>query len=211
MNIRSITSTVAGVTLFALALPTAALAKGAALPDQTAHMPGVTVVAQDSGPDKPQVEGWSTNPDDFSDEDCQGFADQIETSIGDALDNLDSNDLEGVFANLDSADGMEDLANEMGCAINYIEKAAPGGGKGASSPEPKEPIATAKVEGWQTGDGGASDAKCQGYADTIQEALDDGAEQLENGDVEGALNNLDLADAVEDAALNQGCAISYPV
>ncbi len=67
------------------------------------------------------------------------------------------------------------------------------------------------VKGWQTGAGEASDETCQSYGDSVQEAIDDAETDFASGDMDGGFKHLEMAEVVEDAALNRGCAISYPV
>ena len=208
MNIRIVSSFAFSAALIAAALPTAALAKGAAETGLPAP-DGMVVVAQDSGTDKPQVEGWSTNPNDFSDEDCQGFADQIETSIGDALDNLDANDLEGMFANLDSADAMEGLANEMGCVISYPEKSTAegkGADEGAAETDGIDVIAQDSGS-----DGGreSGDTACAQSNTAANEVLDAAGAAFDANDIEYGFALLDLADSIEADAAAEGCTIKY--
>lgn len=208
MNIRILTTAAVSLVLVAAALPSVALAKDAPAGESDTKYPADVVVAQDSSKG-PKVEGWQTGAGDMSDEDCQGFADQIETAVNDAIDNAESNDIDGMLANLDFADSTEDLANTMGCAINYQAKSA--GDKGSFDAESIKAGTSMKIQGWQTGGGSASDEVCQGYADGVQEAIDDAQTDFEEGDPEAGENHLQLAEVIEDAALNRGCAISYGV
>ena len=210
MNIRIVSSFAVSAALVAAALPTAAFAKGA-LPgaEMPSSEPVIIVVAQDNGTKKPQVEGWSTNPDDFSNEDCQGFADQIETSIGDALDNLDSNDLDGMFANLDSADATEDLATTMGCAINYIEKSAASGASAEAAGADTKGVDAVAQDSGSDSDDSDSETACVHSNNAANEVLDAAGEAFSANDIEWGFALLDVVDALEADAAAEGCTIKY--
>jgi hypothetical protein len=67
-----------------------------------------------------------------------------------------------------------------------------------------------EVQGIATGDG-MSQAACDAYAGLIADYIQDAIDAADVNDVGTALDKLDRADALEDAALNDGCGISYPV
>ena len=196
-----------GLALITAALPGAAFAKtsvqsGAA--DPTKEGPFAQTFAKDST----KVQGFSTDGE-MSDEDCQGFADQIQDAIDTAIDDADSNDIGGMLANLDVADSLDGLANEMGCAITYPTKTAaptksaarvPAAGSGASF----------KVEGWSTGDGPLTEGDCETLANSISQELDWAGQDLESGDLDQMFYDLGRAELMEDQALDGGCALSYP-
>lgn len=205
MNIRLLTASAMSLTLLAAALPSAALAKDAAVTDSDAMYPdgGNVVVAQDSGKG-PKIEGWQTGAGDMSDEDCQGIADQIETAINDAIDNVESNDIDGALANLEVADGMEDLGNTMGCAINYAARYA--GDKGSADATPGV-VVIAQDGGGDTG--GDKDTSCAQANNTANEILDIAGDAFAANDMETGFAMLDLVDAVEADAAAEGCTIKY--
>jgi hypothetical protein len=65
------------------------------------------------------------------------------------------------------------------------------------------------VQGVATGDG-KSQGVCDAYAGLIEDYVQGAIDAAEVNDVGSALDKLDRAEAVEDAALNDGCSISYP-
>ena len=122
MTIRTLTSTAVGLSLLALAVPGTAFAKTGATADSVAPaatIRGIIVVAQDTGADKPKVEGWQTGAGDMAGADCQGLADQIDEAINTAIDSAHAGDMDSMFANLEFAEAVDSLAGESGCAISY--------------------------------------------------------------------------------------------
>lgn len=197
----------AGLALFAAALPGAVLAKPSVQTDGASSATRGPVV-QTTAKDATKVQGWQTGAGEMSDEDCQGFADQIQEAIDSAIDDADSNDISGVLANLDLADSLDSLANEMGCAISYPAKAKV---PGKSEPAPATaPGISIKVEGWQTGDGPLTEGDCEKLANNISQELDWASQDLESGDLDQMFYDLSRAEQMEDQALDGGCALSYP-
>ncbi len=206
ITIRLASATV-GLAIFAAALPGAALAQTAA-PFESTGTPKAGPIDYTAAKDAPKAQGWQTGAGEMSDEDCQGFADQIQDAIDAGIKDLDSNDIDGAIAEMDLIDSLDSLAGEMGCAISYPQKTAapgkshivlPAGAVGASF----------KVEGWQTGGGSISDQSCQNFADRIGEQLDAASEDADAGDLESMENHLQGAEAWESMATDYGCAIKY--
>jgi hypothetical protein len=112
----------AGLALLAAALPAAAFAKGpgalaASTSQLTVKAPGVS--AQDTGADKPKVEGWQTGAGEISDQSCQNFADRIDEELDAAGEDADNGDYEGMNHHFENADAWESMATDFGCAIKY--------------------------------------------------------------------------------------------
>ena len=113
MNIRILTSAAAGLTLLALACPTAALAKDSAVIDfgtknTTAR---VQVIAQDGGGDTGGGES-----DDSACVQSNNTANEVLDAAGAAFE---ENDMEFGFALLDLVDAIEADAAAEGCTIRY--------------------------------------------------------------------------------------------
>lgn len=197
-----------GLTVIAAALPGAAFAKDAA-PFESTGATSPAPVVQTTAKDAPKVQGWQSGAGEMSDEDCQGFADQIQGAIDAGIEDLETNDVEGALASLDFGESIESLANESGCVISYPEKTATPGTK-TDTTAPARGFGTSfKVEGWQTGEGGISDQSCQNFADRIGEQLDAASEDVADGDLESMENHLQGAEAWESMATDYGCAIKY--
>ena len=112
MNIRILTASAAGLTLFALACPTAALAKDSAVIDfgtkNTAAR--VLVIAQDGGGDT------GGESDDSACVQSNNTANEVLDAAGAAFE---ENDMEYGFALLDLVDAIEADAAAEGCTIKY--------------------------------------------------------------------------------------------
>lgn len=202
---RCLASATIGLALFAAALPGAALAKPSVPSEAATTKPGPVI---QTSKDATKAQGFSTDGE-MSDEDCQGFADQIQEAIDTAIDDADSNDIGGMLASLDVADSLDGLANEMGCAITYPTKAkAPT--RSSASVLSAGFGASFKVEGWSTGEGDMTEADCETLANNISQELDWASQDLESGDLDQMFYDLSRAEEMEDQALDGGCALSYP-
>jgi hypothetical protein len=171
--------------------------------ETAADAPGV--IFQDNGTRKPKVEGWSTNPNDFSDEDCQGFADQIQGSIDQGIENLENNDIDGAVANMDSAESIESLAGEMGCVISYPEKATNPDSKGANFGDDKYVGVAAQDQGNDTDE----DTNCEQSNFAANEIMDHAGDAFAENNIELGFDLIELAEGIEADANAEGCEIKY--
>lgn len=201
-----IASAAVSLTLIAAALPGAALAKSAA-PFEDAGAKGNPAV-QTTAKDAPKVQGWQSGEGEMSDEDCQGFADQIQGAIDAGIEDLETNDVEGALASLDFGESIESLANESGCVISYPEKTnTPGAGAHAEQPDSKGGVA-AQDQGSDTS-GDDKDTACVQTNNAVNEVLDAAGAAFDANDMEWGFALLDLVDAMETDAAAEGCTIKY--
>ena len=71
------------------------------------------------------------------------------------------------------------------------------------------PRSVAELEVFPTGDGPADEETCQGFESRLFAIQLDLKADMKEGDYEGALQNSEALDNVEDMATDAGCAIIY--
>jgi hypothetical protein len=108
------------------------------------------------------------------------------------------------------------------CTVAVAVVAAPVAAAGTTGAEPAATTAVSlelvaigtsskpEVQGVATGDG-APQAACDRIAEAITFYIQDAIESVEEGDIGHALDQLDRADALDNAGQNEGCGFVYPV
>jgi curli biogenesis system outer membrane secretion channel CsgG len=107
------------------------------------------------------------------------------------------------------------LAAVLGVAAGSTATSQAAPMRSTFSPHPivqRTVVSALKVDAGATGDGPASDADCQDYAQDINDALDIAQNELNTGGMTDRWSQFtDLAKSVQDLAEDEGCFIVNPM